>query len=135
MPRLARYENAVLFALRVFAGLLFFEHGLNKLFGFPHSEMAQPATLTLVWWAGLIEFVAGFLLTAGVMTRLVAFLAAGEMAVAYFVFHAPVGPFPISNKGELAILYCFIFLYFAVVGGGAWSIDALRERKRGRESS
>jgi putative oxidoreductase len=134
MSRLSGYQNAALFALRLFAGLLFLEHGLNKLFGIPHSELPQPATFTLVWWAGVIELVAGFLLTAGIATRLVAFLACGEMAVAYFIIHAPAGPFPISNKGELAILYSFIFLYFAVVGGGAWSVDAMLERNRGRET-
>ena len=78
--------------------------------------------------AGVIEFVGGLLLLVGLFTRPVAFIVAGEMAVAYFMQHAPRGLWPILNMGELAVLYCFVFLYLAVAGGGAWSIDRLRRR-------
>jgi putative oxidoreductase len=128
---LARYHDVGLFALRLFAGVLFFEHGLSKLSGFPHSPLPQPAVLSLVWWAGAVELIAGLLITLGFATRIAALVASGEMAIAYFLIHAPVGFFPIGNKGELAILYCFIFLYFAIVGGGAWSLDATLKRKNG----
>src|SRR3546814_10687834 len=83
--------------------------------------------------AGLLELVGGFLMVIGLFTRPVAFILAGEMAVAYFLAHAPQGFFPLLNQGELAVLYCFVFLYFAAAGAGPWSVDAVRERGRSEE--
>ena len=91
--------------------------------GFPTGEAR--VLFTLSWYSGAIEFVTGALLTAGLLTRTMAFIASGEMAFAYFLAHAPQSFFPIVNRGEGAILYCFIFLYIAVAGGGPWSVDAM----------
>ena len=119
-----RVENLspyVLSILRIAVALVFFEHGLSKLFGFP----AQAVTpFTLHWLAGAIEFTGGALLIAGLFTRTAAFIAAGEMAFAYFLSHAPHGFYPILNRGDGAVLFCFIFLYIAFAGGGPWSLDA-----------
>jgi putative oxidoreductase len=101
------------------------------LFGFPPgSPMPMPAPLTLFWFAGLIELVGGALLALGLFTRSVAFICSGEMAVAYFMGHAPHGFFPAVNMGDAAILYCFVFLYFSAAGPGPWSVDAMRTRGR-----
>ena len=117
----------VLSILRIMAGLLFLEHGTSKLFGFPPSGMGREiAPFTLIWFAAVLELVGGFLITVGLFTRCAAFVVSGEMAFAYFIGHAGRGFFPLVNLGEAAILYCFIFLYFAVAGGGAWSVDKLR---------
>ena len=121
----ARLTPAALSLLRIVTALLFFEHGLSRLFGFP-SPMQTPPMLTMYWFAGAIEFVCGGLLIVGLFSRAAAFIAAGEMALAYFISHAPNGFFPILNRGDAAILYCFIFLYLAVAGGGTWSVDASR---------
>jgi putative oxidoreductase len=104
------------------------EHGLSKIFNFPPQPTPRAYVLmTLVpGVAGLLETIGGALLTLGLFTRTVAFILSGEMAFAYFMSHAPRGFFPISmggNGGELAILYCFVFLYFAFVGAGVWSLD------------
>jgi putative oxidoreductase len=114
--------------LRIVAGLLFLEHGLQKLVGFPPGGHGVAAAMTLPWFAGIIETVCGALLTAGLLTRIVAFVASGEMAVAYWMAHAPADPFPANNGGDAAILFCFVFLYFACAGAGPWSIDATRHR-------
>jgi putative oxidoreductase len=115
-------------ALRVVAALLFLEHGLSRLFGFP-SPLPPPHMFTLLWFAGAIEFLGAALLLAGLFTRPVALLMSGEMAFAYFLSHAPRGFFPILNGGDAAILYCFVFLYFAFAGAGPWSLDALRRTR------
>ncbi len=118
--------------VRILVALLFFSHGLSKMFGFPSPRMPDP--LTLSWFAGAIEFVGGGLLAAGLFTRPVAFIMSGEMAVGYFMSHAPRGFFPQLNGGDAAILYCFIFLYFVFAGAGPWSLDAwLKARRRGGE--
>jgi putative oxidoreductase len=117
----------VLSILRIVAGLLFFEHGTSKLLGFPPSEHS-PEFLSLSWIAGALELVGGALLIVGLFTRPVAFIVSGEMAFAYWMAHAPQSPFPLLNRGDAAILYCFVFLYLAFAGGGPWSLDALRRR-------
>ena len=115
----------VLSVLRIVAALIFFEHGSQKLLGFPPSPN-PPALLSLSWIAGALELVGGFLLILGLFTRPVAFILSGEMAFAYFIGHAPRSLFPVLNGGDAAILYCFVFLYLAFAGGGPWSLDALR---------
>jgi len=134
VPNTARWRLAwephMLSVLRIVVGLLYFEHGLNKLFDFPPTATHMPYRLfSLVpGFAGLLELVGGGLIALGFYTRLVAFILAGEMAFAYFMAYEPKSFFPLVNGGDSAILYCFIFLYFAVVGGGAWSLDRWRAR-------
>lgn len=118
----------VLSILRIVAALLIFEHGTSKLLGFPPSDHSGAELLSLSWIAGALELVGGALLIVGLFTRPVAFILSGEMAVAYWMAHAPQGPFPLANGGDAAILYCFVFLYLAFAGGGPWSLDALRRR-------
>ena len=115
---------------RIMLGLLFLEHGTAKVFDFPHLRNHHPWALTGLnpGAQGLIELVGGFLFALGLFTRPVAFILAGDVAVAYFMAHAPRGFFPILNGGELAIVYCFIFLYFWLAGGGEWSLDRLLRR-------
>lgn len=112
---------------RIVLSLLFIAHGLVKLVGFPAG--AQPGQVPLVSLFGLaavLELVGGAAMLIGLFTRPVALLLSGEMAIAYFMVHAPQGFFPVLNGGELAIIYCFAFLFFAAAGAGAWSIDAKR---------
>jgi putative oxidoreductase len=116
------WQPRVLSILRVVAGLLFFEHGLAKLFSFPPVG-AHPSMFQLIWFAGVIELVGGALVAIGWFTCYAAFVMSGEMAVAYFDAHAPRSFFPIVNGGDAVILYCFIFLYLFVAGGGCWSLD------------
>jgi putative oxidoreductase len=124
-----RCRPYVLSTLRIVAGLLFLEHGMAKVFGFPpHGHM--PAFPEIEWFAGRIELVGGTLVTLGLVTRLAAFIMSGEMAIAYFMGHAPKSFFPLLNGGEDAILFCFVFLYFVFAGAGPWSLDALLRRKR-----
>lgn len=131
---MARFGNVSRFSsqlhgiLRIIAGLLFLSHGLVKMFGFPAGAMPgyQPLP-TLLGFAGLIEVVAGGLITLGLFTRCAAFVASGEMAVAYWMFHAPNSFYPVVNQGEAAILYCFLFLFFAAAGPGAFALDGLRK--------
>ena len=121
----------LLSVLRIVAGLLFLEHGAQKLLGFPPgSPMPMPPALTLFWFAGLIELVGGALIALGLFTRTAAFICAGEMAFAYFIGHASRGFYPANNMGDAAILYCFAFLYLSAAGPGPWSVDAARNRGR-----
>jgi putative oxidoreductase len=126
---LSRWQPQMLAILRIMVALLFIEHATIKLFGFPPGGMpGQQPIGTLLGVAGIIEIVTGVLLLLGLFTRLAAFIAAGEMAVAYFMFHGSKGFYPAVNMGEAAILFCFVFLYLAAAGPGAWSIDGARTR-------
>jgi putative oxidoreductase len=127
LPWLSRLQPQLLAILRIVTGLLFLEHGLSKFFGFPVPFPVQPLPPLLIA-AGVIECVAGVLVALGLFTRLAAFLAAGEMAVAYFMVHLPQGFWPVVNHGEAAILFCFVFLYIAAAGPGAWSVDGVRAK-------
>jgi putative oxidoreductase len=124
----ATWAPRMLAVLRIMAALLFLEHGTQKLFGFPPSANPGPALFSLYGLQGVIELVGGVLLALGLFTRPVAFILAGNMAVAYFMAHAPKSFFPMLNGGDAAILYCFVFLYLFVAGGGAWSLDGVRGR-------
>ena len=124
---LDRYRPYALAALRIVTALIFMEHGTQKLFGFPApSQSGQPPVLSLLWIGGVMELVGGLFILAGFLTRPVAFLLAGEMAVAYWMFHAPRSFFPVLNGGDAAILYCFVFLLLVFAGPGAWSVDEAR---------
>ena len=113
--------------LRIVLAGLYLQHGTAKLFHIPHIPQFDDVQLmSLIGLAGVLELVFGVLLMLGLFTRLSAFILSGEMAVAYFMAHASRGALPILNEGELAAVYCWAFLYFAAVGGGPWSIDALR---------
>jgi putative oxidoreductase len=126
---IANWTPRLLSVLRIVAAFLFIEHGLQKWFGFP-VPFPFPITLwSLPGIAGVMEIVGGALLLLGLFTRPVAFLLSGEMAFAYFIAHAPKGFWPIVNQGELAALYCFLFLYLAAAGGGPWSVDRLLRRE------
>lgn len=125
-----RFTPQAITALRVITGLLFVEHGLVKLAGFPEgAQPGQQALLSLFGVGGLIELVTGLLIVVGLFTRPAAFVAAGQMAVAYFMFHAPAGFYPVLNGGEPAILFAFIFLLLSTTGAGAYSLDGLRQGK------
>ncbi len=128
----ADWTPRLLSVLRIIAGFLFMAHGAQKLFGF----LAPPGTptpplMSQIGIGGVLEFVGGILLMLGLFTRPTAFILSGTMAVAYFQMHAPRGFWPLQNRGELAALYCFVFLFLAVAGGGAWSLDRLLWRRRG----
>ena len=126
---LSRYQPQLLGLLRIVAALLFLAHGVVKLFGFPPGAMpGVQDPMTLLGIAGIIELVAGALIMIGLFTRPAAFIASGEMAVAYWMFHGSQSPYPVVNMGDAAILFCFIFLYLAAAGPGAFSIDGARAR-------
>ena len=130
MERLNVWTPRVLSLLRIIAALLFMEHGLMKIFHFPAPQPGVPDPLpTILLVAGWLEIVGGGLLVLGLFTRPVAFILSGQMAVAYFLFHAAQGFWPALNMGDAAILFCFLFLYLACAGPGEWSVDA-QVRKR-----
>ena len=124
---LSRWQPQLLAVLRIVTALLFLEHGMMKIFHFPAPQMPGPLP-PLLMAAAIIELVAGALIAVGLFTRLAAFVASGEMAVAYFMSHFPKSPWPGVNMGDAAILFCFVFLYLAAAGAGAWSIDSARVR-------
>lgn len=131
LRHLQRYQAELRAALRIMTALLFVEHGLAKLVHFPVAQPGVPDPLpTILVAAAYIELIGGTLMAMGLFTRIAAFIAAGEMATGYFLFHFPRGFWPIVNMGEAAILYCFVFIYLAAAGPGAFSIDAVRARKR-----
>jgi putative oxidoreductase len=120
-------EPRVLSILRVVAGIMFVAHGTGKLFHLPLLPGLESVTFgSLLGAAATIEIIGGILITLGLFTRPTAFILSGEMAFAYFIGHAPGGPIPLLNGGEPAVLYCFLFLYFAARGAGSWSLDACR---------
>ncbi len=121
----ATWAPRMLSVLRIITALLFLAHGSQKLLGFPASD-GMPDPFTMGWIAGVLELVGGALLVLGLFTRPVAFVLSGQMAVAYFIAHAPQSFFPAQNGGDAAILYCFVFLYLVFAGAGPWSVDALR---------
>ena len=130
METLDRIQPYLLSVLRIMVGLLFMQHGLSKLFGFP-AGAGFPAFLSLPWFEGCIEMIGGGLIVIGLFTRSAAFITLGEMAIGYFMVHAPKSFFPYVNGGNLAVLYCFVFLYLVVSGPGPISLDALLWKKKG----
>lgn len=122
----------MLAVFRIVAGLMFVSFGTMKLFGYPPgpSEMPPLVILSQMGIGAILEFVGGLMIVLGFLTRPVAFVLAGEMAVAYFQFHQPLALFPSSNNGVPAVMYCFLFLYLMFAGAGAWSIDGLIARSR-----
>jgi putative oxidoreductase len=123
----AKWHSQFLSVLRIVSGLLFMEHGTGKYLGFPHLPSVPPP-MSMGGIGGILELVGGALIAIGFLTRPVAFLLSGEMAIAYFYAHAPRGFFPILNGGEAAILYCFLFLYLFFAGPGPWSVDEMKRK-------
>ena len=124
------FRPHLLSVLRIVTGFLFIQHGGQKLLGYPVPMRSDFDLFTLSGIAGSLELIGGALIIIGLFTRPTAFLLSGLMAFAYFIAHAPQGFWPIVNKGELAALYCFVFLYLSVAGGGSWSLDQLRKGGR-----
>jgi putative oxidoreductase len=125
----ARFAPHALAALRIVAAALFLAHGLVKLVGFPvGAPPGEQPLVTLLGLAGVVETITGALMILGLFTRSAALIASGEMAVAYWLFHAPRGFYPVANGGDAAILFCFVFLYIALAGPGVLSLDGLRDR-------
>jgi putative oxidoreductase len=126
----SRARPRLLSLLRIIIGFLLMAHGTQKLFNFPPSTHPMAHLPPLLLTAGVLETIGGPLILLGIFTRPVALVLAGEMAVAYFRQHAPRGFWPILNMGELAVIFCFVFLYLAAAGGGVWSVERLWERTR-----
>ncbi len=125
----SRWQPQALAILRIVTGLCFLAHGVVKIFGFPDGAMpGQQEIASFMGFAGLLELIGGALIILGLFTRPTAFVLSGMMAVAYWMAHAPQGPFPVANGGDAAILYCFVFLYLVTSGPGAWSLDGARKR-------
>lgn len=125
MSGLESWSPRVLAVVRIITALLFIEHGLMKLVAFPAAIPGLPSPLPgIMLAAALIEIIGGALIAVGLLTRIAAFLCSGEMAAAYFMFHAPKSFWPAVNQGDAAILFCFVFLYLVFAGAGAWSLDA-----------
>jgi putative oxidoreductase len=130
--RVEPHADAILSVLRIVVALLFIEHGTQKLFGHPPMPGPMPSVplMSQFGLAGILETFGGIAILLGLFTRPVAFLLCGEMAVAYFQVHFPKSFLPLVNGGELAVLYCFVFLYFVFAGGGRWSVDSMLSRRR-----
>ena|SRR5438105_10706437 len=126
---LGKYSPYFYAVLRIVAGLMFAMHGSQKLLGWPAGQ-ARPPLVSHYGIAGVIELVGGLMIALGLFASIAAFIASGEMAFAYFTVHMPGGSLPILNRGELAVLYCFLFLYIAAHGSGVWSVDALIGKRR-----
>ncbi len=128
MESLNRYRPQALAVLRIVTALIFIAHGTQKLFGFPAAPASGlPAAFTLYWFAGVLELVGGLAVLVGFQTRIVAFILSGQMAVAYWMAHAPRSLYPLLNNGDAAVLYCFVFLYLVFAGAGAWSVDSRKQ--------
>lgn len=126
---LAAQSPRVLSVVRIMTGLLLLQHGLMKFIGFPVAPQSYPPPMfSLFWIGGVIEIVGGVLIVLGLFTRSAAFILSGQLAVAYFMFHAPKSFYPLANGGEAAVLFCVVFFYLIFAGPGAWSIDAQRGR-------
>ncbi|HEX8617593.1 MAG TPA: DoxX family protein [Thermoanaerobaculia bacterium] len=123
---MGRFAPQLFAVLRIVAGLMFALHGAQKLFGWPGGS--EPAAAAMIKVAGVIELVGGLLIAIGLFTGIAAFISSGLMAAAYFIGHARQNFWPVLNQGELAVLYCFLFLYIAAHGAGMWSVDAARNR-------
>jgi putative oxidoreductase len=127
MNVLNRFADPFYCIMRLVVGLMFACHGLDKIFGtFTSKGEALPSLMVVGGW---VEIICGFLIAFGLLTRVAAFIASGEMAAAFFMMHAPKGLIPYVNKGELAVVYCFVFFYIFLRGSGSWSIDALLKKK------
>jgi putative oxidoreductase len=124
---LGRFSGLFYAVMRLVVGLMFAQHGAQKLFGLLGGH--QMPLMSLMGLAGVIEFFGGLCIAFGLLTSIVAFIAAGEMAWAYFTVHAPNSPWPIINRGEPAVVFCFVFLYIASMGAGPYSLDRLLGRK------
>ncbi len=132
---LDNFRNAwtprILGVLRIVTALLLLQFGMAKLLGFPvFAYLNNVPAFSLPWFAGVLELAGGSFLLLGLFTSPVAFILSGLMAFAYFLGHAPQGLYPLTNGGNLAVLFCFVFLYFACAGGGAWSVDALSRKRK-----
>lgn len=127
MDFLRPYSAQLLSVLRIMSGFLVLQHGTTKFLDLPVGPMNDASPATLSGAAGVIELICGVLIVIGLFTRPAAFILSGMTAVAYFYAHAGISFFPILNHGELAVLYCFVFLYLAAAGGGPWSIDRARD--------
>lgn len=125
---LSGFSSQAYALMRIVAGFLFLWHGSQKLFGFPPG-MPDGVPAYIIYGAGSIELICGILILIGLFTRYAAFLASGQMAAAYWIAHGTKALLPIQNQGELAALYCFVFLFIATQGGGIWSVDAARKRQ------
>ncbi len=133
MNALDRYADPVYCITRLVVGLMFACHGGQKILGFPPGGHGAP-TDALSWLGAIIELAGGFLIAFGLLTRIAAFISSGEMMVAYFMYHARGGYFPIQNHGESAVFYCWFFLFVFFYGPGRWSIDALMGQSRAPEA-
>lgn len=128
--RLEAWRTHLLSLMRIVTGVLFMQHGGQKIFGFPAPQRYEFDLFSMSGIAGSLELFGGFLIVIGLFTRPTAFILSGLMAFAYFIAHAPQNFWPILNGGELAAMFCFVFLYFTAAGGGKWSADYLRSKKR-----
>lgn len=132
---LGRYQPQALAILRIVTALCFMAHGTQKLFGFPASQMGSPELFSLMGLAGILEVFGGLAILLGLFTRPVAFVLAGQMAYAFWFMHVPVmgqgAVIPVSNGGDAAVLFCFVFLYLVFAGPGAWSLDERLKSRRG----
>ena len=128
-PFMSSYNSQVYALMRIVVGFLFLWHGAQKLFGIP-SAMPGDVPAFIIYGAGPIELIGGTLIMIGLFTRWAAFITSGQMAVAYWMVHGTKALLPIQNQGELAVLYCFVFLFISTQGGGIWSIDALKNDDR-----
>lgn len=131
---IGNYSPHLFAILRIVAGLMYAMHGSQKLFGWP-GDGNTVELVSLMGLAGIIEFFGGLMIAFGVFASWAAFIASGQMAVAYFMAHAPQGWNPLMNEGEKAVLYCFLFLYIAAHGAGIWSVDAARNKGRRHQTA